>query len=218
MATVLGNSIFGLVSGRVGNFVYSIKNGKQYVQAIPEHTSKPKTQGQLEQTAKFKTIINFLKPLTPFLRVGFYKKKSILSPSNAAMSYNYKNALAGSYPDYYIDYSKVLVSQGPLPGALNPEVRLTPEGEIEFTWENNSIANEAMSDDKVLLVAYNSDKQEVVSIMGGNLRSDGSQVVTLPSTFAGDEVQCHIAFQNTHKLIVSDSEYIGKILITVKNE
>ena len=213
MATISGNSIFGKVSGKVGNLVYSSWKGKQYVRSIAEPTSKPKSQKQLDQTAKFKTIINFLQPLTLFIRVGFYKKKSILSPSNAAMSYTYKNALTGSYPDYCIDYSKVLVSRGSLPGALNPEVRLTPEGEIEFTWENNSIANEAMSDDQVLLVVYNPDKQEVVTIIGGNLRSAGSQVVALPSTFAGNEVQCYIAFQNTHKLVVSDSEYLGGIQI-----
>ena len=213
MATVLGNSIFGLVSGRVGNFVYSSKKGKQYVKSLPRPTSKPKSPKQPEQTAKFKTIISFLQPLTLFLRVGFYKKNSPMSPFNAAMSYTYKNALAGSYPEYCIDYSEVLVSRGPLPGALNPEVRLTPTGEIEFTWENNSMVNEAMSDDKVLLVAFNSTRQEVVTIMDGNLRSAGSQVITLPSTFAGDEVQCYIAFQNTHKLVVSDSEFVGCILV-----
>ena len=136
-----------------------------------------------------------------------------MSPFNAAMSYTYKNALAGSYPEYCIDYSKVLVSRGPLPGALNPEVRLTPTGEIEFTWENNSMVNEAMSDDKVLLVAFNSTRQEVVSIIGGNLRSVGNQVITLPSTFAGTKVQCYIAFQNDHNLLVSDSEFVGCILI-----
>ena len=136
-----------------------------------------------------------------------------MSPFNAAMSYTYKNALTGSYPNYCIDYSKVMVSLGSLPGALNPEARITPAGEIEFTWENNSIANEAMSDDKVLLVAYNSTRQEVVTIMDGNLRSVGSQVITLPSTFSGDEVQCYIAFQNTHKLVVSDSEFVGCILV-----
>ena len=213
MATISGNSIFGKVSGKVGNLVYSSWKGKQYVRSIGEPTSKPKSPKQLEQSAKFKTIISFLQPLTLFLRVGFYKKKSTMSQFNAAMSFTYKNALTGSYPDYCIDYSKVLVSRGPLPGALNPEVRLTPEGEIEFTWENNSIANEAMSDDKALLVAYNSTKHDAITISGGNLRIRGSQVVALPSTYQGDEVQCYIAFQNDHKLVVSDSQFLGSLIV-----
>lgn len=213
MATVIGNSIFGQVSGKVGNFIYSSWKGKQYVKAIPEHSSNPKTQGQLEHSAKFKAIVKFLQPLTLFLRVGFYKKASPISEFNAAMSYVYKNALAGKYPDYCIDYSKVLVSRGPLPGALNPEAKITPEGEIEFTWENNSIDPGAMADDNVLLVAYNSTRQEAVTIIGGNLRTSGSQVVILPSTYSGDEIQCYIAFQNTHKLVASDSQYLGGIRI-----
>ena len=212
MDTVSKN-IFGEISGKVGKFVYSSWKGKPYVRSLPEHVSNPKTQGQLEQRAKFKTMIRFLQPLTLFLRVGFYKKTSTMSPFNSAMSYNYKNALAGSYPDYSIDYSKVLVSHGLLPGAVNPEARLTPAGEIEFTWENNSIAIGAMSDDKVLLVVYNSDKQEVVTIMGGNLRSGGSQMVVVPSTFAGNEVYCYIAFQNDYKSVVSDSQFVGGIMV-----
>ena len=213
MGTISKNNIFGQVSGKVGNFIYSSWKGIQYVKSMPEHVSNPRTQGQLEQRARFSVMIKFLQPLTLFLRVGFYKKKSTMSQFNAAMSFTYKNALAGPYPNYCIDYSKVMVSRGSLPGALNPQIRLTPAGEIEFAWENNSIANEAMSDDQVLLVVYNSDKQEVVTIIGGNLRSGGSQVVTLPSTFAGDAVQCYIAFQNHHKLIVSDSQYLGGIMV-----
>ncbi|HEY3372254.1 MAG TPA: DUF6266 family protein [Prolixibacteraceae bacterium] len=211
---IITKSILGGISGKVGKFVYSSWKGKPYVRSAAEHITNPMTQGQLEQRARFTLILRFLRPLTLFLREGFYRKQGSISPFNSAMSYHLKNAVAGTYPDYRIDYSKVLVSRGNLPGASNPAARLSPAGEIEFTWENNSIDSDAMPDDRALLLVYNSNKQEVVSIVGGNLRVNGSQLVALPSTFEGDELHCYIAFQNVYKLIVSDSQYLGRIRIS----
>lgn len=56
-----------------------------------------------------------------------------MSPYNAATSYHLGNALMGIFPDYEIDYSKVMVSQGKLPGALNPKAVSSSATEIGFT-------------------------------------------------------------------------------------
>ena len=136
-----------------------------------------------------------------------------MSPFNAAMSYNFKNALTGTYPDYCIDYSQARVSQGNLPGALNPQVRLTTAGEIEFTWEDNSFETDSMADDEVLLVMYNSSKQQAVFIVDGNTRFSEGQLITLPSTFIGDEIQCYIGFQNYRQSVFSDSQFIGSLIV-----
>ena len=211
MATLSSNSIFGRISGKVGDRIYSSWNGIPYVRAKAVKVNNPKTEAQVEQRAKFAAVIKFLQPLTAFLRIGFKRKNPTMSPFNAAMSYNFKNALTGTYPDYCIDYSQVRVSQGNLPGAINPQVRLTTAGEIEFTWEDN---RNAMADDRVLLVVYNPAKQQVSTIDGGNTRMEKSQMITLPSTFSGDEVHCYIGFQNYRQTISSDSQFIGKIQIT----
>ena len=202
-----------LLSGTLGDKVYYVRNGIQYTRSRPIPTLKPKSEAQLDQRAKFNTTIKFLQPLTGFLRVGFKTEHATMSPFNAAMSYNFKNALTGSYPDYAIDYSQARVSQGNLPGALNPQVRLTTTGEIEYTWEDNSFEIHSMGNDKVLLVLYNSSKQQAVFIVDGNTRFSQSQFITLPSTFIGDEVHCYIAFQNYRQSIFSNSQFVGKIRI-----
>ena len=205
------NTIDVIISGTIGNKIWVNRNGKNYTRSKPTKVSNPKTPAQLEHRAKFKAMIRFLKPLSLFLKVGFKNESATMSSFNAAMSYNYKMALTGTYSDFDIDYSKVLLSCGALPGALNPKVRIRTTNEIEFTWEDNSNVKQAKAEDKVLLVIYNTSKCQAVTIMGGNTRKSGGQVMTLPLTFQGDEVQCYIAFQNDNQSAISDSLYAGNI-------
>ena len=199
-----------LLSGTLGDKVYYVRKGIQYTRSRPVSVSKPKSEAQLDQRAKFTTILKFLQPLTGFLRVGFKTEHATMSPFNAAMSYNFKNALTGAYPDYDIDYTKTRVSQGNLPGALNPAASLISAGKIKFTWDVN---RNAMADDRVLLVVYNLAQQQVSTIEGGNTRMQGSQTITLPTDFSGDEVHCYMAFQNAGQSVVSDSQFIGSLIV-----
>jgi len=208
------NRIDCLLSGTLGDKVYFVRNGIQFTRSKPVHNLKPRTAAQLDQRARFTVILKFLQPLTIFLRVGFRNDKSTMSPFNAAMSYNFKNALTGAYPEYAIDYSKVLVSQGNLPGALYPAAVSVGGGKIEFTWDDNSAEIDAMANDKAVLVVYNPGKQEAEFLLSDNTRIGGNQIITLPTEFTGDTVHCYIAFQKTNQKAISNSLHIGEILVT----
>jgi hypothetical protein len=65
--------------------------------------------------------------------------------------------------------------------------------------------------DKAMLVVYNPSKGLSVSIAAGNTRASGSQVVTVPNLFAGDEVQCYLSFANANGSVCSDSQYVGAV-------
>ena len=203
-------SIIGLMSGSVGDQVWCIRNGKNYVRSKPTFVLKSKTAKQLDHSARFTLMVRFLKTLTPFLRVGFKSQTGTMSAFNAAMSYNLMNAIAGNYPDYCIDYSKVMVSIGSLPEALNPIAVSRLAGEIEFSWDDN---RNAMANDRVFLVVYNPAKQ-VATIEGSNARMEGGQIITLPEDFSGDEVHCYMAFQNAGQSVVSNSLYVGSLKVT----
>jgi hypothetical protein len=132
---------------------------------------------------------------------------------NSAMSYNLNNALSGVYPEYFIDYASALVSRGTLPGALNPQVQSSTLGQVDFTWQDNSQDANASANDKVLLVVFNPAKQLAITIVGGNDRAAGGQAVTVPSSFAGDQVECFIAFQNANQSVLSNSVYAGPVVV-----
>ena len=209
----INEGIMGGFSGTVGTVVGGNWNGIDYMRSRAVNRSDAKSTPQLNQRAKFSTIIQLLKPLKDFLRVGFKSQAVGMSAFNAATSYNMENALTGTFPDYQIDYSKAMVSQGKLPGALNPAAVSNSAAEIAFTWDNNSSKSHARADDKAVLIIYNPVKQRALSFMGGNTRLAGSQSVALPASFAGDEVQCYISFQNASQSVVSDSRFVGSTVV-----
>jgi hypothetical protein len=183
------------------------------MRSLATSVSNPNSPAQLDQRARFGTMIKFLKPLTAFLRIGFKNQAVRMSAFNAAMSYNFSNAITGAYPVYEIDYTQVLVSQGSLPQALNPTAVSTTAGEIDYSWEDNSSDADAMADDKSVLVVYNPVKKRVVTLEGGNTRTGGSQVITVPASFSGDEVQCYISFQNANGSVISNSQFVKGLVV-----
>lgn len=128
--------ILGGFSGKVGTVIGGNWKGIDYMRGKAASVSNPKTEAQLDQRARFGAALKFLQPLTSFIRVGFKNYAVKMTAFNSAMSYNLNNALAGGYPDYFIDYASALVSRGVLPGALNPwfnlqlRVRLILPGKI----------------------------------------------------------------------------------------
>jgi len=212
--STIKQGILGGFSGKTGTVIGSSWKGIAVMRGIAPSVAQPNTEAQLAQRARFSVVGKFLRPLIPFLRIGFRSQAVKMSGFNAAMSYNLANALTGTYPAYDIDFSKALVSQGTLPGALNPEVTSSTAGEIEYSWEDNSDDTNASENDKVLLVVYNPVKKKAVTVVGGNTRIGGSQSVTLPSSFTGDEVQCYISFGTPTQSVVSNSEFAGGIIVS----
>ena len=210
----ISKGILGGFSGKVGTVIGGTWKGIDYMRSIPANVSQPNTPAQMEHRAKFAAIVQFLKPLTSFLRIGFKSQAVKMSAFNAAMSANFKNAITGTYPAFDIDYPKVSVSQGNLPGALNPTTSSTTPGEVEFTWEDNSWETDASADDQAVLVVYNPARQAAVSVIGGVTRAAGSQTIILPDSFAGDEVQCYIAFANARQSVLSNSQHIRSLIVT----
>ena len=211
--STFNQGILGPFSGKVGTVIGASWKGISYMRGIAATVSNPRTPAQLAQRAKFAAAIKFLQPLTPFLRVGYKSQAIQMSAFNAAMSYTVKNALTGTYPDYEIDYPKAMVSQGNFPGALNPATTSATANEVEFTWENNSWETDASPDDQAVLVVYNPIKQAAVSVVGGITRAVGAMAVTLPNSFAGDEVQCYIAFINANQSVISNSQYVSGLIV-----
>ena len=209
----INQGITGGFSGKVGTVIGGNWNGVDFMRGLPSKMTNPQTEAQQHQRAKVALMVKFLSPLKAFLRVGFKKQANKMSAFNAAMSYNLKHAIMGTDPDFEIDYSKVMVSQGKLPGAINPVVSYPANGQVVFTWEDNSASFGAMPDDRAVLLIYDPEKGEAVSVTGGNLRSSGSQAINLSPTFEGAEVHCYIAFQNASQTVISDSRYAGGVVL-----
>jgi hypothetical protein len=209
----ISQGILGGVSGKVGNVVGGSWKGIDYLRILPASVANPQTPAQMDQRSKFITVINFLQPIKDFIRVGFKNYAVKMTQFNNAMSYNVKNAIAGTYPDYTIDYPNALVSRGGLAPALNGTASSTVAGLVSFEWDDNSGDGNAQSTDKALLVVYNPTKNEAVFILDGVNRVTGVQEVTVPDNYSGDTVHAYIGFISEDGASVSNSKYVGEVVV-----
>jgi hypothetical protein len=202
--------ILGGFSGKVGSVIGASWKGINYMRSIPQHVHNPRTEGQVNQRSKFALALHFLQPLNDFLRTGFKLYAHKESPFNSAMAYTLANAITGSYPDYAIDPSKVLVSRGRLTPAANAEVDTGPDDyEVNFHWLDNSGSASAKSTDKALLVLLNTAKAEVFSVIAGNPRTAEGQEIFAPADWVGDDAYAYLGFISEDHKNVSNSVYLG---------
>lgn len=209
----INQGVLGGFSGKVGTVIGFVRNGAAFMRGLAIGHTDANTPAQQEQRARFSLVIKFLRPLVALLHIGFKIDSSTMSGFNAAMAYTMKNAVTGISPAFVIDYTKVLVCQGNLPGALNPIAQSLVAGTIDFTWENNAWDVGSDATDRVVLVAYNTVKQKSVSIIGDATRGVGSERLELPDLFSGDEVHCYIGFTNTNKSTFSNGEFLATVRV-----
>jgi hypothetical protein len=171
--------------------------------------ANPRTVGQVNQRNKFTVTLEFIQAVKPFIQKGYKFLAVKKTAFNAAMSYVLNNAITGVEPDFEVDYATALVSRGGLSAALNPTTDLATPGEVTFNWDDNSAEGNANATDKAMLLVYNPSKKESISLTDGADRTVGTQIVAIPTTYAGDTVELFMAFITADGSQVSNSTYLG---------
>ena len=129
--------ILGAFSGKVGNVVGASWKGIAYMRSLPAHVKNPRTLAQRTQRSKFSLALEVIQPLLPVIKQGWKLHANKQSAFNAAMSYTIFNAILGEYPDYSVDYSKLIISRGNLTGAADFAATPSANG-ATINWGDNS--------------------------------------------------------------------------------
>ena len=202
--------ILGSFSGKVGNVVGGKWKGISYMRAKATSVSNPRTQAQMTQRSKFALVLALLKPITGFIRVGYKKYTTKQTAFNAAMSYILNNAVTGVFPDFSIDMSKLLVSRGNLTGAANA-IATSADGVVTLTWDDNTGSGTAAQADKALIVVLNPTRAESVFNTAGNQRVSGTEDITVPADWVGENVEVFLGFITEDGKDVANSVYLGSV-------
>ena len=208
---VIKQGILGGVSGGVGTVIGGSWKGINYLRARPSSVANPNSEKQQNQRSKFATALGFLRPLTGLLAVSFRNYAVGMTGFNVAMSYNVKNAITGTYPDFAIDYPSALVSKGNLAGAFNPTINVIGGNTIAYGWTNNSDVENASADDLALLVVYFEENGKATYQFTAIKRSGIAANLVIPASYAGLAAQCWIAFQSPDGKEISNSLYVGEL-------
>lgn len=196
--------ILGGFSGRVGTVVGSTWKSVHYMRALAVSVNNPNTEKQQSQRNKFSTALNFLKTMTPFVRIGYKNYTKDQSAFNAAMSYILKNATTGDGANAAIDYNKALVARGSLATAVNATVTVE-SGKASYTWTDNSGAGDARATDSAMLLAYNKNKKEAVYKVDSVTRSETKAELALPTNWSDDALAVYLSFYSTDSRNVANS-------------
>ena len=163
------------------------------MRAIATSVKDSRTEKQLFQRSKFLASINFLKTATPFVRIGYRNYAYRQSEFNAAMSHMLRYAVTGDGEQATIDFEKTLLAQGSLTMATDAAVQVEA-GKATFTWTDNSDTGNAVATDKVMVLAYNKDKEETVYNTAAATRADGTAELVLPASWADNALAVYLAF------------------------
>lgn len=210
----INQGILGGFSGKVGTVIGGRWKNINYMRAKASSVTNPRTEAQLIQRSKFATVLRFLQPLTEFLRTGFKLYSNGMTQFNSAMSYNLNNAVIGNYPNFLLDYTKVLVSRGHLTGALNPITENEGPRQISISWDVNTGVGNAKDSDFALIAIYNPSKGEAITETKETHRSEGRREMNLPQDYTGDTLQIFLGFISEDGKNVSNSSYVDSITVT----
>ena len=204
--------ILGGFSGKVGTVIGSSWKGISYMRGRAQNVKNPRTEGQMEQRSKFSLTLEFLKPITAYIRTGYKMYANKQTAFNAAMSYIVKNAVSGIYPNYMLDFSQVLVSRGTLTQPLNANAAMSA-GKVSVSWTDNSGQGDAQPIDVAMPLAFNTDKGEAVFSTNSATRADQLAELTFPADWVGDTVEIYIGFISADGINVANSLYLGSNIV-----
>lgn len=210
MAIVTGG-INGPFKGKVGSIIGYQLNGQNVIKGLPKKSAKNK-RGSIAQKAcrsKFIKIQRFLKPILPFIQIGFNMeaRSRLLSAHNAAKSYSLLNAFT---VDGELDYSKVMVTYGDLPKPLNVKVETDDIG-LHFSWTDNSDRRADHSNDQVMLLAYDIAEGFPYFMFSGARRKAVQETLAISKRSKGKELHLWIAFISDNRQQISMSTYVGTV-------
>ena len=211
MATII-NGILGSFTGTAGNVSGYMRNGKNFVRSRRRKSSAPMTPKRLAQQQKIKVCNEFTKP---FCGTGFFNKTFPAydhsgTGFNRATSAIMNLAIVGVYPDTAIDYAQVLISKGPLPAAKNVSTAVGSDGNLLFTWEDNTGTGSAKANDKSILEIYFPGDNTALFSIGAAVRKDGQALMGMPNV-NGKTAETWIGFLSNDEEDAANSTYSGKV-------
>jgi hypothetical protein len=206
------NGITGSFSGKIGPVVGSSWKGIDYMRSKPRQAENPKiTQKQIISRAKLSLASHFSKSMRELFAIGFREEAVNKTGTNCAVAYIVKNAIVGSHPALLIDCSKVLISRGILPNALQPAAVAESSGTIRFRWINNAGYEKAGPGDRALMVAYCEELNQTIYSFGV-MRNREEDILDV-SSFSGKLVQTWISFSSPDAKLIATSIFTGELAV-----
>jgi hypothetical protein len=208
----LSSGILGPIHGKLGAIVGAVWKQTAYVRTMPKEkkTGFRATPAQIACREKFKFVQQWLVPFYAYVTIGFRNFAKDKTEINAAFSAIYRNAIVGVYPDLSIDYGKVVLTKGNLPGLFATQAMLAQPDLLKLNWKRNH-NDDSSTDDQVMLIVYNRELKIVDGFIGGCNRANLQCSLTLNPKLIGKSLDVYVSVVSLNGKRVANSEYLGKV-------
>jgi hypothetical protein len=206
MAT-FNSTTFGKISGKYGDALatQSKATGKNYLR-VASVPSNPRTEKQVAHRAKFGYINSVLRPFYPIFKTNFGGNQGIRYAINRA----FKEALTGEYPDYAIDYSKLIFAEGAIYTVHSVSAEKTAAGKVKVDWDTTMLAG-THSTALVSFVFYNEATNQAYTFESNVMHAAGTTTVDIPAIWNGATIHCWLYFSADNRTAFSNSQYINSL-------
>ncbi|RQO72319.1 hypothetical protein DBR43_14025 [Pedobacter sp. KBW06] len=195
----------GALNGKLRNLVFYMLNGQPVVRTIGD-PGKP-SRGQLANRQAMSVTMEMVSRISEFTNVSFEleARGTVRNAHNLATSYIKKHALKGEYPNISVDYSKVILSNGNLPGANDLKIEKKEKG-VLVSWDPSG-----KQDDTVMILLYHPLEKAAMSVINACRRDAGSYFIDLYEKRLDEPIEAYICFKSANGKAISDSAYIGNL-------
>jgi hypothetical protein len=185
---------------------------KHVAKSKPGKSTKAASSSQKEQRKKMELTGKFMRNVKEVVSLCYRTRSNSVPPFSAAMGEVLVSGITGTYPDYSIDYSQVVLTLGDIRQQFKPTVASAKMDTVTFTWTTISGMGKSRPDDKAILVVYCEKLDVSAYTIQGPPRSSGTAELELPG-LGGEEVHTWVAFISANGKDVCKSIYAGKVTI-----
>ena len=201
------STTFGKISGKYGEALAtkSKTTGKNYLRVASEPTN-PRTPKQVEHRTKFGYINRALRSFFPIYKITFGGNVGIRLGINIA----FKNAVVGEYPDYTMDYTQLIFTDGGLYRTGRVTAVKSGNSAVKIDWDNTNMAG-SKSTDLVNFIFYNEVTDEGILQQAASSRESATATIEIPEIWAGGKIHCWMYFCTMDGVTNSISQYIDLV-------
>ena len=213
---IIKQGILGGFNGKVGTVIGSSWKGRSVIRAIAQHVHNPRTAAQQAARARLSLVSRFVSGVQTFVNEGLraLADSEAITAANVATRLNLAQAVTGSGTGVSLDYSRVILSSGNLPGVDSPAVAAAASGHsVNISWTNNAGSDTGVVDnDRMLFCLYNPARQSSTYDLVSVVRADEAAVLSYPSAWAGDTLYLYVAVRSEDKSRISNSVMAGSVV------
>ncbi len=210
---ILIDGILGKVVGKTGPVVSYIRFNQNITRSKGStRKNRNETPARKTQREKIKVCNDFTKA---FSGTGFFTR-SFPAYGHTGSGYNrvtssIMNLAIINNPSIAIAWPKVLISKGPIAPVEYASALVNGEGNIVFTWTDNSGDGTAKRNDKAVMVAYFTETREAVYIFSDAERKD--ETATLDVESKTGTAHTWLGFLSADEIHAANSVHTGDLLI-----